>query len=70
MGELFMHANEVCNCKACDARIVLLKNTNSKYIAFNVPDGEGSKSWHYVDDKDFHGCARKDRLALLKTRRP
>ncbi len=66
MGELSVHANEVRDCKACYARIVLLKNAYNKYSAFNVPATERGKSWLSIDDKDFHDCKQKERLAFLK----
>jgi hypothetical protein len=65
MGDLTVHANEVRNCKACYARIVLLKNTYNKYSAFNVPDTERG-SWLTADDRDFHDCPKKEWLELLK----
>jgi hypothetical protein len=68
MGALEIHANEVRNCKGCYARIVWLENAYKRRCALNVPDGEKGKRWLSVDDKDRHGCPRKDRLTLLKSK--
>jgi hypothetical protein len=69
MSDLQIHANEVRNCKACYQRVVWLKNSYNRYTLFNVPDSESGKSWLTIDDKGFHDCANKERLAFLKEQR-
>jgi hypothetical protein len=66
VGDIQVHANEVRQCRACYQRIVWLESANRRRAAFNVPDGEAGKSWLAINDKDFHNCASKERLMLIK----